>query len=303
MNGKNIWMKLTAGVLAAALLLVSALSVRADSTECTIALGQDLKPDERAAVLAALDLTEEDIARNTVLTVSNSDEHEYLDSYLPKEVIGTRALSSCKVMKADEGSGITVETHNITYCTSEMYENALATAGVKNAKVVVAGPFNISGTAALVGALKAYGEQEGIHISPENFDVSSSEIVTTSQLAEELGDSKKASELIAAAKKIVAEQGISDEEKIGKIIDELCVKLEITLTEEERAAVIKLMIKISKLDIDVESLTKQASGIYEELQRQGIDLSQYGITESDVNGVLGFFVKLWRALLKLLGMA
>ena len=42
-----------------------------------------------------------------------------------------------------------------------MYANALATAGVEDVNVVVAGPFNVSGTAALVGALKAYSEMTG----------------------------------------------------------------------------------------------------------------------------------------------
>ncbi len=288
-------------IIGGILLYIAAVPVLADSTDCVIALGEDLKENERAAVLKELGLTEADLEKNTVVTVTNAQEHEYLGSYLPPEVIGTRALSSCKVMRGEEGTGIQVETHNINYCTAEMYQNALATAGVKNAKVVVAGPFSISGTAALVGALKAYETQEDIHIKPENFDVSTSEIVTTSQLGESLKDSKKAAELIAAVKQIVAEKNLTDEEAIGKVIDEICAQLEITLTEDERQAVIKLMIKVSKLDIDVESLTKQAGDVYQELKNQGIDLSQYGITESDVNGFLGFFVKLWRAIMKLFG--
>ena len=290
---RRIAKRLAAAALAAVMICLAAMSVRADSTGCVVALGADLSTSERAAVLAELGFTEETLAQNKVITVTNAEEHEYLDSYLPKDVIGTRALSSCKVTRAEEGTGIRVETHNISYCTKSMYENALATAGLENAEVVVAGPFSISGTAALVGAIKAYGEQEGIHISPENIDVSTDEIVTTSQLAESIEDPKKAAELIAAAKKIVAEQGLSDEEKIGKVIDELSEKMEITLTSEERQTIINLMIKISKLDLDVEALTKQAGDVYEELKNQGIDLSEYGISESDLNGILGFFVKIW----------
>ncbi len=285
--------RLTAAVLALVMISLAAMSVRADSTDCVVALGADLSASERAVVLEKLGLTEETIARNKVITVTNAEEHEYLDSYLPKDVIGTRALSSCKVTKTAKGTGINVKTHNISYCTESMYENALATAGLENAEVVVAGPFSLSGTAALVGAIKAYGEQEGIHISPENIDVSTDEIVVTSELAETIEDPKKAAELIAAVKKIVAEQGLSDEEKIGKVIDELSVKMEITLTAEERQTIINLMIRISKLDLDVEALTKQAGNVYEELKNQGIDLSRYGISESDLNGILGFFVKIW----------
>ncbi|MBQ6470098.1 MAG: DUF1002 domain-containing protein [Lachnospiraceae bacterium] len=295
-NGKDkrrIAKRLTAAVLAVVMISLAAMSVRADSTDCVVALGADLSASERAVVLEGLGLTEETLAKNKVITVTNAEEHEYLDSYLPKDVIGTRALSSCKVTKTAKGTGIHVVTHNISYCTESMYENALATAGLENAEVIVAGPFSLSGTAALVGAIKAYGEQEGIHISPENIDVSTDEIVVTSQLAETIEDPKKAAELIAAAKKIVAEQDLTDEEKIGKVIDELSVKMEITLTEEERQTIINLMIRISKLDLDVEALTRQAGNVYEELKNQGIDLSQYGISESDLNGILGFFVKIW----------
>ena len=39
---------------------------------------------------------------------------------------------------------------------------------MKNADVTVAGPFNISGTAALVGAMEAYENMTGDVIQPDN---------------------------------------------------------------------------------------------------------------------------------------
>ena len=56
-------------------------------------------------------------------------------------VIGSRALSSVVVEKKEAGTGIKVKTQNITYCTTGMYQNALATAGLENAEIRVAGPF------------------------------------------------------------------------------------------------------------------------------------------------------------------
>ena len=50
-------------------------------------------------------------------------------------MIGTRALSSVLIEKKDKGNGIKVTTSNITYCTTGMYQNALATAGVTDADV------------------------------------------------------------------------------------------------------------------------------------------------------------------------
>ena len=74
------------------------------------------------------------------------------------------------IEEADAGSGIEVETHNISFCSKEMYTNALVTAGISDAKVTVAGPFPISGTAALVGAMKAYGEMTGEGVDEASSD-------------------------------------------------------------------------------------------------------------------------------------
>ena len=130
-----------------------------------LSLGADLNKKEKATVLELLGVEEDELDEYTVVTVTNKDEHEYLDDYLSATVIGTRALSSVLVEKTDKGDGIDVTTKNITYCTEGMYQNALTTAGIEDADVVVAGPFNITGTAALVGAMNAYEDMTGETIS------------------------------------------------------------------------------------------------------------------------------------------
>ena len=52
----------------------------------------------------------------------------------------------------------------------------MATAGVEDVNVVVAGPFNVSGTAALVGALKAYSEMTGETVDEKVVDAAVDEI-------------------------------------------------------------------------------------------------------------------------------
>lgn len=165
-----------------AALIMGAQPVFASDQLPYVALGADLNSEQRATVLNLLGITESDLTHDTVVTVTNAEEHEYLDSYVSSSVIGTRALSSCKVLEEGKGHGITVEIHNITYVTPAMYENALATAGMKNASVVVAGPVPISGTAALVGAMKAYSQMHGTPISPELIDSATDELVTTGEI-------------------------------------------------------------------------------------------------------------------------
>ena len=48
-----------------------------------------------------------------------------------------------------------------------MYKNALATAGISDANIIVAGPFELSGTAALVGILKAYKDMTGEEVDDD----------------------------------------------------------------------------------------------------------------------------------------
>lgn len=293
--------KAALAVCTAAALVMGAQTVLASDQVPYVALGADLSTEQRIAVLDLLGLTEENLTHDTVVAVTNAEEHEYLDAYVSPSVIGSRALSSCKVMEEAKGHGITVEVHNITYVTPAMYENALATAGMKNASVVVAGPSPISGTAALVGAMKAYSQMHGTPISPELIDSATDELVKTGELAESLGDSEEAAEIIAALKQVVAENDLKTDEDINNAIDEVAGKLEISLSEEDRQLILDLMEKLSALDLDADNLAEQARGIYSELQQRGFSLSDYGITKEEAQGLLARLIQFIKELLSSLG--
>lgn len=252
-----------------------------------LSLGADLNKKEKATVLELLGVEEDELDEYTVVTVTNKDEHEYLDDYLSASVIGTRALSSVLVEKTDKGDGIDVTTKNITYCTEGMYQNALTTAGIEDADVVVAGPFNITGTAALVGAMNAYEDMTGETISEESKDAATNELVVTSELAEELNDSGKAEQFLALIKEEVLSADIKDQEDINEVIGNCEQKMQIELTEEQRQQIAELMEKINGLDLDLDVLKQQASDIYDELSKLNIN------TE-------GFFAKVQAALSRIL---
>ena len=155
------------------MLLVMLMTVSAAAVICTknayagsfsggyISLGADLTEEEKSKVLELFGVDEKDLENYKVVYVTNKEEHQYLDSYISSAQIGDQAWSSVLITEGKKGSGINVTTKNVIYCTTGMYANALATAGVEDVNVVVAGPFNVSGTAALVGALKAYSEMTG----------------------------------------------------------------------------------------------------------------------------------------------
>ena len=280
---KRIMSVFLAALIAAASALACPAYVYADSTPY-VALGADLTDEQRSIVLSLMGVTEEELKSDTVITVTNAEEHQYLDSYLDASVIGTRALSSCKVTAEPAGHGITVEAHNISYLTPSMYVNALATAGMKDASVVVAGPTQISGTAALVGAMKAYAAMTGTTISEKALDGANDELVATGELAQTIGDAEKASELIAAVKEAVISNKLKTEEDIRNAILEIARDLGIQLTETMIEQLVALMQKLAQLDIDPDTIVEQAKGIFEKLKNNGLDMEKYGVTKADEEG-------------------
>lgn len=250
-----------------------------------LSLGADLKSDEKATVFKLLGVDAANLDAYEIVTITNADEHDYLDDYLASSIIGSRALSSVLIEKKGEGNGIHVTTKNITYCTEGMYQNALTTAGVTDADVVVAGPFNITGTAALVGAMKGYEDMTGEVIEESTKDTATEELVLTGNLAEELGDSDKAEQLIAMLKEYVSKQDFT-EEGIRRAIEKGEEELDIKLTDDQKEEITKLMKRIDDLDLDVDQLKKQAKQIYDKLSSIQINNKNF------FDAVIDFFNRL-----------
>lgn len=257
-------------LLSAAVFVCSGVTAFADRIDAVLdkpylALGADLSAEEQMKVLSLLGLEHIDLEEYDIVTVSNADEHEYLGSYLDASVIGTRALSSVLVVGKEAGNGIRVTTKNISYCTEGMYRNALLTAGLEDADITVAGPFSISGTAALVGAIKAYETMTGVEVEEENLDAANNELVLTGEIVEELGDAEKAEDLMALVKEAVAENHLTGTEEIRQVIQQACGELEIELSDDNQKKMAALMQKIEGLDLDVSKWKDQAKDLYDRL--------------------------------------
>ena len=224
---------LAAGLCVA--MALSSVTVKADSVDQKyLALGADLTVSQKKKVLELLDL--DDNSDYKVITVTNKDD----------------------------GNGVNVTTQNISYCTSGMYRNALITAGIKNADVKVAGPFKISGTAALVGVMKAYEEMTGKKIPEKSKDAATDELITTGEVAENIG-SDDAEKLIADVKQKVAKDNLSSPSEIKQAIEESAKDLNINLSDADREKIQSLMDKISGLDLNVSQLKEQAKDLYDKL--------------------------------------
>jgi uncharacterized protein YpuA (DUF1002 family) len=288
-GGKIMKKRLISLALAMILLLTTGITaLAAEDDKPILALGANLSEEQKLTVLELLGVSVDDLENYDVIYVTNEEEHQYLDQYLGSSVIGTKALSSVLIRPGEEGKGLNVTTSNISYCTINMYKNALITAGLEDADVYVAAPTNISGTSALIGAVKGYAEMTEQTVNEEALETAVNELVVTGDLGDILGDSEAASDIIAYIKQQIAEEHVESDEDIERIIRNAMKEFNIQLTDEQVAELIQLMNKISKLDIDVDALAKQAGEIYEKLKGMGLDLDNID-TKQVGNFITRFF--------------
>lgn len=274
-------------LLAAGFMMTCQLQVDAAGGP-VLALGSDLSAEQRATVLKEMGIDEAEAASYETIYITNDMEHQYLDASLGASVVGTHSLSSVLLLPQESGTGLSVETHNINYCTIAMYRNALLTAGVEDAKVIVAAPSSISGTAALIGAVKAYETYSGTTVSEDTFAVATDELVLTGELMSEL-DTEQISDLIAYLKQQMIENGLDDPDKLSGLVKQASEKMEMDLTDEQVSKVVDLLLKMSKLDMDPNQLVSQAKELYDKLDAMGIKLDK----EKVGNFVTRFISSIW----------
>lgn len=265
----------------------------ADSEQYLV-LGKDLKESEKETVLRLLGV--QDISDYQLTYTTHEDEIKYLGNYLDASLIGTRALSSALITKTEKDSGITITTTNINYCTQEMYRNALITANVKDIDAKIAGPFSISGTAALVSMMKSYELITGEALDETAMEVASNELVTTAELGESIGN-EKATELVAALKQELFEENNITLKNIDDALDTLCYNMDVSLPETDKEKLIDLMAEINKVDIDVDAIKTQAGELYNTIKnisdkigdKQNVIESIGSFFGNIVNAIVDFF--------------
>lgn len=211
------------------------------------------------AVLGA-DLTEEQIyqvyqmfgvlrGQTPELTVTNAEERAYLEGYVDPAVIGTRSISCVYVELLPAGSGLDLRTNNITWCSSEMYISALNTAGITDARVVVAAPVAVSGTAGLTGVYKAYEHITGHALSSEAKDAGTQELTITGQLGQQIGQLGSSS-IIQELKQILDQTKYMSDGEIKVTIQNIAARYNVTLTEAQYQQLISLCRSLEGLSGD-----------------------------------------------------
>ncbi|QNG61367.1 MULTISPECIES: DUF1002 domain-containing protein [Bacillaceae] len=256
-----------------------------------VTLGKNLTEDQKQTMLNEMGADDQ----SQVIEVTNEEEHKYLGNYIPKAQIGTKAISSSAITIEKSGSGLEVNTKNINWVTDEMYLNALMTAGVKDATIQVSAPFEVSGTAALTGLLKAYEVTSDEAIPEEVKQVANEELVKTAELGDKVGE-ENASALMAKIKEEIANNGVpKTDAEFRELIEKAANDLGITLSEEEINSLVALFNKMKDVNVDWDQVGQQLDKAKDKISNF-ID-SEEG--QNFLDQLKEFFIALWDAIISI----
>lgn len=250
-----------------------------------VVYGGNLSDAEKQSVSESLDVASETEVEEIEVT------GEDLVTYIKDGDARARMYSSAKITRKDAGEGLVIEIvtpDNITQVTSEMYANAMLTAGIEDATVEVAAPKAVTGHSALVGIYKAY-EVNGEQLDPERTDVANDELAVATELADNGVGDEQVSELLTEIKKQIAEQNPATREEVEQIVEEQLTKLQIELSPEDRQLLVDLMDRIRSLDIDFSQWSTQLEDLSKTIEDKiGTVVNDEGFWQ----GVKNFFNKL-----------
>ena len=257
MKKRNIMVALLCSMCLA---VSSPIPAMADGTK-VVTLGADLTQDQKNTMM---NYFKADSSQVQVITVTNQDERNLLGNYVPSEQIGTRTLS-CAYVKPTQSGGIKVRTANLNYVTCNMIASALSTAGVTNCEVVAACPYEVSGTGALTGVMKAYESASGQELDSTKKDLAAKEVVVTGDVAQQVGQDN-ATNIINQAKLQIIGDNIQNADEIYNIVNNIAVQNGVTLTQDELDTIVSLLQQIAQQNYDIQEMKKTLEDIQQNLE-------------------------------------
>ncbi|MEI6101767.1 MAG: DUF1002 domain-containing protein, partial [Eubacteriales bacterium] len=231
--------KLLAGILACAIAMVAFATpafAAVSAGEKRVTLGADLTAEQKTQVYDYFGITQGSVKE---ITVTNAEEKSYLKGLVSDEKIGSNALSSIYMETLSEGSGLNITTNNINLCTTSMYKNALTTAGITDASVMVTAPKPVSGTAALTGIFKAYEDITGKSLNMNAKEAGTQQLVVSGNLAQSIGD-ENTQKLMVELQGILAQTKTMSDSQLRDQILTIAKNLNVQLTDDQIKQLISL---------------------------------------------------------------
>ena len=283
----------TIGALLAATLMVNSMPfVFADSSK-VVTMAADLTPQQQEAILKYFGVNNKNEVE--IVDVNNQDERHYLEGVASEAQIGRKTYSCCYIEPTESGKGVNVRTANLTYVTASMISSTLITAGVKDANVLAAAPFKVSGTGALTGCFKAFEQATGEKLDEDKKELATEEIVTTGKLGDQYSP-EVAAGMVNDMKADVIKNGTSDKTQIAETINNISNNYNIKLTDDNKQELEALLAKIAEQDYKYKeleaSLNYVAEGVSQQLDELGID-AKTSAPSGIIYNIKNFFVNIF----------
>ena len=251
--------RLLAGAMAGLLFLQSPNIAMADS-EKVVTLGADLTTEQRSEMLQYFGVSEDEV---TIVEVNNQEEHDYLKGIATEAEIGRHTYSCAYIMPTSSGK-INVKTAHLTWVSTSMIANTLVTAGIDSCDVVAAAPKDVSGTGALTGVIKAYEKVTDEKLDEDKTGLAMQELYTTAEIGQDIGKDE-ASAVMNEVKTQVLKDGLTDQDKIQDVVEDVAAYYKVNLTSDQVAQVSKLMSQIGQQDYDYNAIKGTMEGLQDKL--------------------------------------
>lgn len=273
--------------LAVATLLLSASGVvkaaenKEDWDEPVFIKGADLEGQD-------LQQTENDLGVDDNYETYNVNVND-VSNYIPNSSNLSYIYSSATIEHKKWGKGVDVKIDtpdNITKVTSEQYQNAAITAGIKNAEIHIASVDQVTGEGALAGIYKAY-EEKGNNLNAEDIQNSNQEMNDLGRISEEnKGEDGYSDEALNASIADIKEQ-LADikqnqdkqitqqqvEDTVNKVLDER--GLSEILSENQIQMINNNMINVANsnaLTSDPKAFKQNAKDVLKNIEKNSDDL-------------------------------
>ncbi|OBR95063.1 MULTISPECIES: DUF1002 domain-containing protein [Clostridium] len=289
MKLKTIFSKLL--IVLMAITVVSPISgnrVYADAYK-VVTLGGDLTDSQKQEMLKYFGVTKQDA---NVIDVNIDEEKKYLGDVASSDKIGTKSIS-CAYVEPTSSGGLNVSTNNIYWVSSSMIKNALITAGIKNANVKAAAPFNVSGTAALTGILKGFeNSANGGKIDENKKKAANDELVTTGELGDKIGKDKAAGVMNDIKTQVVKDKPTT-EAGVRKIVENVTNNYNLNLSTGDIDKITNVMNKINGLNLNFGDIKSQLGSVADQLKGTLSSEQTQGFFAKIINAVKNFFSNLF----------
>ena len=154
---------------------------------------------------------------------------------------------ACILKRSMKARELDVQVKNITWCTPDMYMNAMVTASITDANVRIVAPFDVSGTAALTGIYKAYEDITGKKLDEDAKLVGTQEADSYGRACR--GDRQHGLRCDSKSAKLILDEtkDMTDDE-LREEIKKIAEEYDVNLTDSQIDSLISLCRSMEKLD-------------------------------------------------------